>query len=758
MNSTIRFAFLVFALSFSLQAQSDSQDAHLAGTLLDSSGAGVRGVRVTAQLEGTANAPVLAANSASDGAYSLTLPPGRYHLQFTHESFVSRDFTLDFSAAQSDKLDLRLELQPLSSSVVVTAEAEPALAQETSASVTVITRDEIEKRQAVSLTDVLLYTPGVSIDRTGPEGGLVGIFLNGGNSYQTKVLVDGTAVNLPGGTFDFSNFTLDNIDKVEVVRGAESALYGTDAASGVIQVFTHRGETHVPALSLFTEGGSFSTARGGGQLSGLLGSFDYSGAASYFTSDGQGPNDSFRNRIVSGNFGYAFSETNQLRLALRNNTSEAGIPGQTLLTPPSLDQINDLHDFSANARWEFTSGAHWHHQLSGEESYHHVFTANPIQSFFATDPFAGCPQTSPAALPTAEFCDFTSPGAKSEYNRASINAQTSYILRKFSATAGYQYEVENADISFLGIGHLRRNNQGGYLDFRYSPVSRLSLDFGGRAEANGSFGTRVVPRIGASLGLRYGNGFWGDTRYRFFYGEGIVEPRFDETAGSSPCAPGNPALKPEASKTWNTGVEQKLANGRVKISADYFSSRFYDIISFTSCSPFSPCTIPQPAGCPAFWGNFFNTDLARARGTNVAVEARLVHWLMLAGNYSLDDTRVLVSPNAFDPAEIPGNHLLRRPANSGSLTLISSFRQFNFTLAGYFSGVRTDSDFLFLGVTHNPGYARFDIASSYNFGRGISLYARATNLFDKQYQDAIGFPALGRDVRVGMNYRFSGRN
>jgi vitamin B12 transporter len=233
--------------------------------------------------------------------------------------------------------------------------------------------------------------------------------------------------------------------------------------------------------------------------------------------------------------------------------------------------------------------------------------------------------------------------------------------------------------------------------------------------------------------LRYGSGFWGDTRYRFFYGEGIVEPRFDQNAGSSPCFPGNPTLKPEASKTWNTGIEQKLADDRVKISADYFSSRFYDIISFTSCSPFSPCAIPQPAGCPAFWGNFFNTDLARARGTNIAVEARPVRWLMLAGNYSYDDSR-------------------------GSLTLSSAFRQFTFTLAGYFSGARTDSDFLFLGLTRNPGYARFDIASSYTIGRGISLYARATNLLDKQYQDAIGYPALGRDVRIGMNYRFAGKN
>jgi len=229
-----------------------------------------------------------------------------------------------------------------------------------------------------------------------------------------------------------------------------------------------------------------------------------------------------------------------------------------LLTPPSLHQVNDLHDFSSNLRWDFTSSAHWHHQLSGAESYHHVFTANPIQSFFATDPFAGCPQTNPAAVPTAEFCDFTSPGAKSEYNRASVNAQTSYILRKFSATAGYQYEVENADISFLGIGHLRRNNQGGYLDFRYLPVSRLSLDFGARAEANGTFGTRVVPRVGASLILRYGNGFWGGTRYRFFYGQGIVEPRFDQMPAAAHVSLAIRNSNPNPSKTGTPALSKNL--------------------------------------------------------------------------------------------------------------------------------------------------------------------------------------------------------
>jgi outer membrane cobalamin receptor len=119
---------------------------------------------------------------------------------------------------------------------------------------------------------------------------------------------------------------------------------------------------------------------------------------------------------------------------------------------------------------------------------------------------------------------------------------------------------------------------------------------------------------------------------------------------------------------------------------------------------------------------------------------------------------VIKASNAFDPTELPGNRLLRRPPNSGSLTLNAAYRRFGVTVGGYFTGLRTDSDFLGLGFTRNPGYARFDVATHYEVGRGVSFYARAANLFGKQYQDALGYPALGRDVRAGVRYTFKGKN
>jgi vitamin B12 transporter len=250
----------------------------------------------------------------------------------------------------------------------------------------------------------------------------------------------------------------------------------------------------------------------------------------------------------------------------------------------------------------------------------------------------------------------------------------------------------------------------------------------------------------------------GDTLFRVFYGEGIKEPRFDQIYGDNFGDFGNPSLKPEASKTWTVGIEQKLFGDRVRLNADYFSSLFYDIVSFEFCSSFNNFCNGALPGQTSPFGYYFNTDRARARGLNLTGEARLTRWLNAGGNYTYDDSRVLEAPNSFDMTEAPGNHLLRRPVNSGSLTLNAAYRRLSVTLGSYFTGVRTDSDFLGLGFTQNPGYARFDLSGIYLVGHGVTVYARATNLFDKQYQDALGYPALGRDMRAGVRYTFSGRD
>src|ERR1700730_2327972 len=479
-------------------AQNNSTDASISGTIVDATGGAIGGVVVTA-ISVETRGVTASLTSKTDGSYTLVVPAGRCRVRFVRAPFSMVEEVVDnLGAGESRVLNSRLTLERLSSSVIVTAQTEPMLLEQATAPVSIISKEEIDARQSVGVADALLFAPGIAIGRTGAEGGSASDFLNGGNSNFTKVLVDGAPINPPGGAVDFSSLTLENIEKVEIVRGAESAIYGTDAVSGVIQLFTHRGETRIPEASVFAEGGNFSSARDGGQIGGLLGGFDYSAAAAYFQTDGQGPNDKFINRTLSGNFGYRFGDVNQLHLTVRNNTSNAGIPGHTVFEPPSLFQRYDQRIFSANARWNFSTAKHWRHEISGGESYTRQHNSNPIQSFFATDPFGFCPQTNPAAGATAEFCDFTGE-SRFQYNRANASAQTSYVLSNFGVTAGYQYEVENAALSSVHVGHARRNNQGGFLDFRYRPVRRISMNFSGRAEANDNFGTRVVPRAGASM-------------------------------------------------------------------------------------------------------------------------------------------------------------------------------------------------------------------------------------------------------------------
>jgi vitamin B12 transporter len=722
---TAFLSFLVFAVSTTLQAQDSSNHAHLSGKLTDLSGYGVGNVKVTAYAENGANARAWLAASSPDGDYLLVVPPGRYRVHFQHPSFVARDFAVDLAVAENRSLDLRLEIERVSENVVVTANAQPLELDHTPAPVDLIGRQEIEQRQAVSLPDLLSTQTGISLARTGTIGGFATIFVDGGNSSFTKVLIDGTPVNLPGGDFLFSNLTLDNVDKVEIVHGAESALYGTDAMSGVIQVVSHQGSTRIPEINLLAEGGGFSSARGGAQVSGLLAKFDYSAAGSYFHTNGQGINDAFLNRSFAGNFGYRISDSNQLRLTVRSTASFAGTPGQTLLGQAFSDAtaFDDERQLSANLSWTFKTGSHWVHRISGMEARFLDTNGFPDFHFFET----------------------------AQFNRAGFLEQSTYSFRQGAVTAGYQYEVENADPNNLSSLHARRNNQAGFLDARWLPISRFTVTAGARAEENTNFGTRVVPRVGAVYAFHYSQDSWGDTRARISYGQGIEEPTIFESFDADPCNPGNPNLRPQRSRTVSAGIDQYFRADRFRISATFFTNHFHDLIDQTE----------GPSNSMCFGGHemlFFNIDAARARGLNWSGEAHLTHWLLLKGNYSHDDSRVLKAVATAPAVEQPGNHLLRRPVNSGNLWLNATFRRLNLNLAGYFTGARADSDFDGLGITHNPGYARFDFATSYNFGRGISFYGRVTNLLDKHYQDAVGFPALGRDYRLGLNYRFSGRN
>ena len=720
------FAALLFGLSVAPSSIAQTQTAKISGTVIDPQESAIAGAQVSAESIPPSGPPAHGV-SASDGRFNLALSPGRFRVTIARDSFATAKQEITIAAGETRELQIRLALEPLSSKVDVTAQALPLEANSSPAPLTILTRDQIDQRIATSLPDLLETQPGFSMGRTGPEGGTASLFLDGGNSNYTKVLVDGVPANTPGGLIDFSNFTLDNIDKIEVVHGAESALYGSDAMDGVIQIFTHRGTTRIPEFTAYADGGNFATGHGGANLSGLLGRFDYSAGVSDLETDGQGPNDAFRNRTLSGNFGWRVSDTAHISLFLRDNDSEAGTPGQTLLQPANLTDTISLQDFDAGLHADFTTGSHWHHQLGGTEMYFREFNFDPF-------------------TPTSF-----------QYNRTDFTGQSTYLLKGFGFTAGYEYEIENGFLSTtadaglsLAETHARRNNQAGFLDARWEPIARLTLSAGARAEDNADFGTRVLPRAGASYALRTAQGEFGDTRLLASYGQGIVEPRFDQTYGNDPCFPGNPNLLPEESRTIHAGLEQKLASDRVRFTADYFNNSFHNIVSFLTVAPSATCLAD---GAPFGAGTFFNTDLARARGVNFSSEARITRWLSGGANYAYDSTRTLSAPTGalnIDPNYLVGSRLLRRPVNSGNIMLNANYWRMNWNLIGYFTGQRFDYNYP--GQIIDPGYALINLAVTYNVARGFSLYGRINNLANKQYEEAYGYPALGREFRIGVKY------
>src|SRR5215469_17444788 len=201
MKTLLRSAFLALAVlicSASLQAQNTSQLAHLSGTLTDSSGSGVGDVQIQARSEASANSQspnAQTAKSSSSGEYSLDLPPGRYRVQFTRSSFAFREVTVNLTPGESHTLNLRLDLEPLSSNVVVTSNTQPTELSQTPAPVDMVGSKEIDQRQAVLLPDLLSTQTGITLARTGPIGGLTTVFIDGGNSSFTKVLIDGSPAN-----------------------------------------------------------------------------------------------------------------------------------------------------------------------------------------------------------------------------------------------------------------------------------------------------------------------------------------------------------------------------------------------------------------------------------------------------------------------------------------------------------------------------------------------------------------------------------
>jgi len=702
--------------------------------VVDPQSAVVAGAQVVLIPQRSTIPAAVAATSAEGLVVFRDVAAGSYRVQVLAKGFAAATTNL---SSDADITTVKLRLAAAAETVVVTATRTPVPTEAAGADVETLSGSQLETMQPVAASDAIRFLPGAVVNTAGQRGGLSSLFVRGGDSTYNKVIVDGVTVNEPGGTFDFGTLPLTQADHMEFVRGAQSTLYGSDAMTSVVQVWTRTGTTPTPELSFGADGGNFGTANGYASLAGAHGRFDYNLFGDQFNTAGQGVNDAYSDSLQGGNVGVAFNDKVSLRIRLRHSNSHTGVPGEwnfngDPLEPPDPNEWSQLNDLLGSVELTVAAPSGWQHRFTGFEYNYRYNDVN-----LTGDP--------------ARVDDFPAHGFD-DINRAGFEYQGDYLERSWArTTVGYRFEDENGfvgDLNFPPLTHGLRLNDDVYGQQQLT-LGRLLVIAGARFVHNGAFGNTGVPRVALTLlALRGGQVFSG-TRLRFAYAAGFKEPRLEETFAGPPYSVPNPTLKPERNRAFEAGLLQNLFENKYTFTATYFNNLFYDRIDYAT----NPVT---------FIGQYVNVDKSFAQGAEVEFQGKILPKLFLNTAYTYTSTEILQAPvctpaNFCDPTVLgAGQPLLRRPKHSATTLLTYSGKRWGANLAGSFVGRRKDSDFLGFGITHAAGYVRVDLGGWYSLTSRLTAYVTLQNALDKQYQEVVGYPALGANFRAGMRFRIGG--
>jgi vitamin B12 transporter len=710
--------------------------------VVDPHSAAVAGAQVQL-FHGDTSTPAAIQTTSPDGLVTFRgTESGTFRVRILTAGFAEQ--LTDVTASDSEVNTVRLRLAPAAETVTVSATRTPVPTNAAGADVDILNAGQLEVMRPVAADDALHFLPGAVVAAAGQRGGLSSLFVRGGDSTYNKVIVDDVPVNDPGGTFDFGVLPLQGADRVEFVRGAQSTLYGSDAMTSVVQVFTRTGSTPVPEFRFGADGGNLGTANGYATLAGAYGRFDYNLFADQFNTMGQGPNDDYSNSLEGVNVGAKLTDWASLRVRARHSNSVTGVQGEwnfngDPILPPDFDQRARQNNLLASAQLTIAGPSRWQHTFTGFDYTLNRTNIQPVNQPGRVDPFGDQIDTPFHAI--------------TNINRAGFDYQGDYTERSWAhTTVGYEFEDENGTTGSLpdSLSHGVRLNHAVYGQ-QVLTLGRLSVVAGARFVHNGSFGNRGVPRIALSFTALRGGQFFSGTRFRFSYATGIKEPTFAQSFGNGggfPVIP-NDALKPERVRSFEAGFEQKFSQN-YSLTGTYFNGLFRDKIDFNSL---------MGAACPppsAFCGQYVNVNEALAHGAELEFHGRPLSRLSFDGSYTYTSTQILEQPFAFDPLLEPGQPLIRRPKHSGTMVLTYLSNRWGANLGGSFIGRRPDSDFLGYNIDHAAGYARVDIGGWYAVTSRITGYVNVENALDKQYQEVVGYPALGINVRAGVRFRIGG--
>ena len=793
---------LILATIVGAGAASAADEGSIRGTVIDPSGALVPSATVTLLRDGRSAG---ASTSDARGEFAFQgLAEGRYQIEVSASGFEPRTSEPMF-VGSAGRVVTRIPLQigALRQEVVVTAAAAEVLQSRIGAAVTVIDASALESLNKLDVLEPLRTVPGVAVAQTGGRGGTTSLFVRGGASNFNKILIDGVPANDIGGGFDFGDLSTTGIDRIEVMRGSNSVLYGSDAMTGVVSVVTRRGRTARPELTYAIDGGNFGTLKNDLSIGGAVKRFDYFSQYSYLRTDNDVANNRFRNGVYAGRFGVALATGTNLTVTLRQKNSDYQSPNAILYYGIADDSSQTSNYTTLGATVQSRLSDRW--QAMGRFAttnygYHYV-NASPTGE--AYDPFGfganylgqNVTITAPSGASVTGRAILDYGGAypstfDSKTTRQSLNGQVDFhAATALDVSGGVRVDHEAGFTAATPDPAITRTNKGVFVEARASS-SRVHINGGVGYEHNEVFRSDVSPRVSVAAYLNNPAKSTGnDTKLMVNAGKGIKAPSvFQEQsslftlAGSAADTLGVGPTGAERTRSFDVGLEQGFARGRGRVRASYFHNEFENLIEFVSKSVLPQLGISTAAANATPFGAYVNSQSFNAKGLELSGEVQAGPSFRFTASYTYLDAVVskslsggVLSP-AINPA-FPGTPIgqyspligarpFRRPANSGSLTANYTKGNGQIGVSAAFVGKADDSTFLsdgFFGYSLllpnkdlAAGYQKVDVSGAYRLHPMLRWYISVENVLNQDHQASPGFPALPTAVRTGVSVLLGG--
>jgi vitamin B12 transporter len=590
--------------------------------------------------------------------------------------------------------------------VVVSATRFDIPLDQSPASASVITSEDLEQKQIERVSDALREVPGVSVVQTGTAGQLTSVFMRGLPSEDMQVLLDGIPINQGlSGAMNFADFTTDDIDRIEVVRGPQSTIYGPRALAGVIQIFTKQG-TGTPGAMVATQGGSYDTFREWGQSDGKIDDFDYSIAGSRLDTDNARPNNNYRNSAGIADVGW--SPDDQLRIGslFTYSVSDTGNPN-TIFDPRPIDHfLTERWLIGPHIDWKPSDW--WDHKFIF--SYDHERQINDPNQ----DGFVG---------PTRAL-----------FERTQIDYQND--LRPTSwltLTSGFFYSRVNAGQERPFVSQAfgpqptfisdHTQEVAGFVQATLTPIENLIFVAGGRLDHFNEFGSVWTYRVAGSYKIDKTN-----TTLHSSVATGFSPPSSQDKIFGN-----NPNLDPEKDFGWDIGVRQELWENRVSVDLTYFHNDLSNVIGFNGLF------------------QTLNLGAAETQGLEAALRAQPIPNLVFTASYTYLDAEKTSSADISQPQ---GARLPRRPRNEVYVSASYLWwKKLRTVVEAKFVNAREELNFG--GPNFDiEDYSFVNIAAEYDVNPHLSIFGRIDNLANEHYSEVFGFPALGRAAYGGLKLRF----